>query len=201
MSKKQSKLEKYLAEKGISPSTPHSEIEELKKEYWRDYHRNKYQERKKREHRFNIRLTPEEYSRLRRVSKGHGRKMGEFIKEAAIAYVDQGYVVRNKKGIADLTSQVRSIGRTINQAVQKLHRRTAFFQKSGNQSPNEEIQKLKSDYQLLVSEVEGLRKVLEGFMASPPLRVGEVLREQLEGNPERIQEMKKWIDLLEKSDS
>ena len=96
-----------------------------------------------------------------------------------------------------MIAQMRAVGNTINQTVQKLHRRTAYYQKRGIMEPVEELQLLKADFEKLRRSVEGLKKDVEGFIHSSPKGVGEVLKEQLTGRPERIKELRSWLDQLE----
>lgn len=192
-------LSAYLKSEGVDSSTSLERIAALKKEYWKLYHQQYYQRRKKGQHRFTLRLTDDEYRRLTSYAKQHKRKsLAQFVREAALGYVEQQYIPRDPDVVDTLTKAIRKIGNVVNQVVQSIHRTAKRQHLTGAFSEERTLAKLQREYEFLVKQIHGLEHELASFMVSPPKRVGEALWEILRSEPEKINQIRSLLDDIEK---
>jgi len=201
---KQSALSLFLKEHGVTDSTPIKQITQLKREYWKQYQKEYYQERKKKHHRLTLRLSDEEYNRLQSYAQEHQEiSFSTFIKESALAYQEQGYIPRDPNVVNELVSSVRKIGRVINQVVQSLHRmrRRTDNKKPGQIATGEGkevmLEKLEREYDFLVRRVGEIEQEVVRYMQSPPKKMGEVLVEILQKDPSKLGAIRNLLDGIE----
>ena len=191
-------LSDYLKAQGVDSSTPLEDIALHKKEYWRLYHQSYYKERKKEQHRFTMRMAKEEYRQLQAYAKKHKDKsFHAFIKESALAYMNQRYVPRDPDAIDGLTKAIRKIGNVINQVVQRIHRTEKWQNLTGGFSEEKSLKKLQREYEFLVKRVTDMEEEVKNYMAVPPKRVGEALWEIVSREPGKIDDIRKLLDEIE----
>lgn len=189
----------YLQSQGVDSNTPIKKIEELKKAYWKSYHKFYYQKRKEGHHRFTMRLTKSEFETFTHYAEGHDFKsLSSFIKASALAYLEQQYIPRNQDKVDELSKGIRKISNNVNQVVQSIHRRTKYNGMSGKINERDEFVALNNDYKKLVTKVEQLRKEVTTFMNSSSGRVGDTLWEILSTEPEKINDVRMLLHDIEK---
>ena len=89
-----------------------------RREYMRDYQRKRRAGKKRVELLYGL----DEYRRLEREARGHGRKVAPFIKACADAYLKKAYVVPDEDGVRELRLAVRRVGTNVNQIARKANR-------------------------------------------------------------------------------
>lgn len=191
-------LSEYLKSQGVDDATPAERIQTVKNEYWKLYQQQYYQHRKKQHQRLTLRLTQEEYRRLQTHAKEYENlSFSAFIKQAALAYLEEGYIPRDSQKTDEVTKSIRKIGNLINQVVQSLHRTAKRGSLSGAFSDENDIKKLYREYEFLVKRVADLEKEAHTFFASPPTKIGKALIDILQDDPAKIQEVRALLDELE----
>ena len=191
-------LSAYLKSKGVNDETSILEVEELKKIYWKAYHKNYYQQRKKDYKRLTLRLTKEEYDRLQIHAKEYSDlSFSTFIKQSALAYLEQNYIPQNPQEISALTKAIRKIGNVINQVVQSIHRTAKRGNLSGAFSDEGDLKKLHQEYDFLVGRVTAIEQEVENFMGKPTEKIGVVLTKILLQDPSKIVTVRALLDKIE----
>lgn len=193
-------LADWLSQQGSLSSKTSEEIAALKKSYWAAYHRAYHQHRKKKWKRVTLRLTPSEHQRLTDHASVRCRRinLNTAIKAWALAYLDEQYVPRNNETIEQLYQQIQKIGNNINQVVHSIHRDRKYLSMTGA-SGERDIQLLHTKYAQLTQDVQTLKQAVQDYFSSPPLRLDVALFEAVRDQPERIQQIREWLDDIEKS--
>lgn len=115
-------LQEYLLSEKVDASTPIGKIEVLKKHYRREYLKAYEQQRKSREKRIEMRLTPSEYKEFQQANTRYGKRfVGRFIKECAMAYLGKTHVFPNQKIFEQVLTEIRRIGINVNQLTTFSH--------------------------------------------------------------------------------
>lgn len=191
-------LSAYLKTQGVTDTTPLERIAELKKNYWKAYHKRYHQKRKKTERRFTLRLTEQEYNRFSMYAQQHNHdNMGLFIKKAASAYLDKQYLPRDEAAAENLLKAIRRIGNAVNQVVQSIHRTAKRERLTGAFADEKSLVILQREYEFLVGRLDALQQEVKAFMVSPPKRVGETLWEILSKEPDKIEQVRALLDKIE----
>ena len=89
-----------------------------RREYMRDYQRKRRAGKK----RVDLVYGLDEYLRLEREARAHGRKITPFIKACADAYLKKSYVVPDEERVHQLEVALRRIGSNVNQIAARAHR-------------------------------------------------------------------------------
>lgn len=148
--------------------------------------------------RFTLRLSKDEYRSFKVHAQRQGKKkMGQFIKDTALAYLEQEYVPRDSKPIADLASAIRKIGNNVNQIVHGIHRTLKRQQFTGAFDDRKAYEQLLQNYTVLVKDVEEIRASIQQYLTSPPLRLGDALWELLQDQPDKIHQLRAMLDEIE----
>lgn len=200
--KKLPSLSDYLQQEGVSIETPEAKREEVTRQYWKLYHRQYYQYRKQQFKRFTLRLTMPEYERFMHHAKRHHTPdeklhLGNYIKAAALAYVEQKYVPRNTKPIESLTVQIQKVGNNINQVVHAIHRTMIRTDFSGALADKHAYAYLHQQYQILLKQVVDVKKEVQHYMEKPPLKLADALWELIQEQPEKIADIRLFLDRAE----
>lgn len=190
-------LHQYLEAQGVSEETSAEEIARHKQAYQRLYHQQYYHERKQNEKRFSLRLKPHEYQQLKSYAGKHEKKLGVFIKQAALAYLEQGYVPRNAEAIEHLQKDIRKAGHNINQIVHSIHRNIRWSELSGKNDVRIALEEYKVNYEKLVTKVSGLTARVESYFVTPPVNVADALWEIVRANPEKIPALRQLLNDME----
>jgi len=196
MSTKNQNLQQYLITKGVTSTTSTETIAALKKAYSQQYHRAYYQERKQQEKRFSLRLDKVEHRRLKHHAALHNNsKLGVFIKQSALAYLDQSYIPRSPEVIDELQKDVRQIGNNINQIVHYLHKQLKFEKPILNRQEAQEYdwQTLSSNYENLVIAVSHLNEQITSYFTSPPMKLTDALMQVIQDDPKTIGELQAFL--------
>lgn len=160
---------------------------ELCKVRWRKFYQKKYHnEKRKSQKRTTISFTKEEYKLLKEYARVHRtNSLNAFIKRTSLAYVEEKYVPRDSEKIKEINVQIRSIGRNINQVVQRLQRK--IFKVKVTKLSEDQYALLEQSYTSLLDRVEALEKEVMGFTSKPPLNLEQALQELIELQPDKIE--------------
>ncbi len=186
----------FLKAHGVTHETSAAEVEELKAEYMRQYHQHYYQKRKQSEHRFTVRLTPQEYTHLRSYADAHNEKsLNKFVKQAALAYLNQQYISRQPELIAGLIKEIRSCGRLINQVVQKIHWQLKRDRLTGAAKDTRTyMERLENRYQAIHEQVNQMEYRIAEYEQSPPPKLGKVVWVYLKAHPETVEPLHQLLE-------
>ena len=88
-----------------------------RREYMREYMKKRRVGKKRVELVYDL----DEYRRLEREARAHGRKVASFIKACAEAYLKKTYVVPDEELVRELRLALRRIGTNINQIARKAN--------------------------------------------------------------------------------
>ncbi len=186
-------LQEFLQSQGVDASTLKERVAQLKKTYRKSYHKLYYHERKKKGKRFSLNLTDEEYKKFQRYAKRHNQKhVGKFIKAAAVAYLEQQYVPRDTESIEKLTKTIGGIGNDINLIVQRV-----YLQSRRATNSIDDFQNLQKGYVVLITQVQEMQKKIKVYMVSPPKTLMVALREFLQDDSNKIQQLRTILNQWE----
>lgn len=107
-SKKGCGVTAYLEAKGLLENSSKEIIDKAKEEYWRRY-RYEWLKRKRQSKSFTIYLNELEFGQISTNAKKHKRSNTRFIKEAALAYVRQKFLVPDSLAINEMKGLLTQI--------------------------------------------------------------------------------------------
>ena len=104
MKRKRSKMWEYLEASGVLEKGNENEIKAIKREYRKKYYLAYKRISRTEMPEYTIRLSKKhgEYSKILNASRKHKRTVTRFIRESALAYIDQRFLVTDPILIADL---------------------------------------------------------------------------------------------------
>lgn len=85
-----------LTSSGVLENGTHEEIQNARKDYWREYKRKWRNEKRKKEKEITVSLNNDELKILTREAKRHKMKRTRFLKQASFAYINNSYVVPDR---------------------------------------------------------------------------------------------------------
>ncbi len=88
-----------------------------RQQYLKRYQKLYRMERK----RLELTLTPDEHQTLQDAAKRHKKKLSTFTKEAALAYLNQEFIVPDEEHLQRIELGIRRIGINLNQLVRRAH--------------------------------------------------------------------------------
>jgi len=100
-----------------------------------------------------------------------------------MAYLEGSYIPRDVDSIKALTESINSIGRNINQVVQRLHRNV--FKKRIDPIKHGEFELLIDSYDHLLNQVRSIEQDMKQWIRTPPFKLEEALLEFLDKHPDR----------------
>jgi|GEM_PF-1174054 len=183
---------KWLESKKTNHSFTKKELESLRKEYRRLYHKAYYKKRKKNSYHLVVRMTKKEYMVLQGYAKEHNKSLNKFIKEIAFAYLENGYLPRDAKQLTRMENEIRSIGNNINQVVRRIHQ--LKYEKSILGSKNE-IKGMQKLYETLLDYVVKIEMQIKENFKSTPQSLQQGLLEFVQIRSDKIDDL---IIFLEK---
>lgn len=83
----------YLKLSGVLDKGTHNDIQEKRKEYWREYKRKWRNQKRKNDTEITISFSAEELHELTTEAKRHKVSRTKFIKQACFAYINNRYIV------------------------------------------------------------------------------------------------------------
>lgn len=113
-------LSEFLFRQQLEKGVSDRKLESLKQVHRYSYLRRYSRENKAK--RVNITLTKKEYDRLSKESKRVRKKPTAYIKELALAYLDQEYILEQDDQLEKLQYSLLKIGNNLNQLVTKVNR-------------------------------------------------------------------------------
>ena len=160
-------LKEFLSEAGVNKYTPIDKVAQLKKDYRKFYLRYYEQHKRKKQNRIEIRFSKEEYRLLQQAAQDHYHKhLSPFIKESALAYVQQRIVMPKIDEMESLTASITKIGHLINQLVQRTHGLKLYAQEN--------------QYIALKARVGDLEQLVQEEIACPKLITAQTLMEYIQ---------------------
>lgn len=108
-------LKEYLFASGILEYGTPEEIEEVKKEFRKDYLREKKRSFRSSHEEVTISLPLQDAATFEKNASYHNMKLAAYIKACVYAYVNQGFIVPDNKQIQHLELLLRRIGNNVNQ--------------------------------------------------------------------------------------
>lgn len=117
-----STLQEYLEESGVLENGTDEEIAAAKKEYQRRYQAQYRRTRRQTHPETTVTFTRDEWNFLKEVAKRHNQSLPKFIKQAALAYQTQQYIVPDEQAVARI-EQLLSLARTDTLIIAKHLRR------------------------------------------------------------------------------
>ena len=102
------KVYEYLLNSGILDNGTAEEIQNARREYWKIYKRNWRKSKRAQETEITCSFTDKEFDRIAKQAKLYKLSNPQFIKQAALAYIDKKYLVPNElevRKISQLLSQ------------------------------------------------------------------------------------------------
>ena len=138
-------LHQYLKRLGLLTNPNPVRLQQAKAEYQRLYKREKNQQYRRVNTRCEITLKPDEAKLMQKGADNHALKLASFVKQTALAYVRQVFIVPDQQQVTRIEIALRRIGNNINQAVHRLH--------AGNSSQYLEVVKLQQQLNALEKEV------------------------------------------------
>ena len=109
----------YVNLQSTTPSCALGAMDKDRREYLTTYQREELRKKKKR---VELLLEPAEHQVLYRSAQSHGKKLSPFIKSAALAYLNNEYLVPDEDRVRSFELQLRRIGTNINQIARKANR-------------------------------------------------------------------------------
>ncbi len=117
-----SKLYAFLDQQGLIPNGSAQEIANAKKEYKRAYQRKYRRKQRKERPEVTVILTKAEWKLLTDTATGHFFTLSSYLREAALAYTNQTYIVPNQLQIAEIQQRIRLLQSDIQLMVKWLDR-------------------------------------------------------------------------------
>ena len=172
-------LSAYLASKGVTESTPKSEIDRFKKAHRKIYQRLYDQQRRKKKKRLQQDVSKAQYQQFKKEAKRHKEKSpSAFVLKCALAYLNQHYIPHDPELIRQYIIQVRRIGNNINQVVHSLHYQKDYSNKSA--------------YQQIKKQVDTLQEAVHEHM-NKSLPIGQELMRLFTENPKTVEYFEKFL--------
>lgn len=97
------KVYTYLKHCGVLDHGTHEEIETARKEYWKIYKRNWRKNKRIEETEVTTYFNDSEFKKLGAEAKFHNLSHPQFVKKAALAYMDSKYLVPNELEVRKIT--------------------------------------------------------------------------------------------------
>jgi len=107
----------YLKLSGVLDKGTHNDIQEKRKEYWREYKRKWRNQKRKNDTEITISLSAEELHELTTEAKRHKVSRTKFIKQACFGYINNRYIVPD---IAEVRKISQLISMTYNSIQESM---------------------------------------------------------------------------------
>lgn len=185
--KKTNKVQVYLKSLGVDENTPQSELDILKKEYWKKERvlRNKEYRATRKDVRFS--LSDLEWLSVEKQAQQLNMTVTEYARKALKAHQDGTFVSPNIESLDTLEKVVRNISTNVNSAVQFMHIMRNYGESDSG------LGKLREELNVL------FQRLKESVQDRPELYTW--LQQDLEQNPERIKQVKSIIEKIENNAS
>lgn len=148
-------LQRYLEATGVLEWGTIEQIEEAKKYYKKLYQRSYKQRQRKVRPEIILSLSKDDHAALSNVAKKHHIKLASFVRDAALAYTQQQFLIPNEKEIIELREYLALIGYDIKR-----------LREEATQSGEIGIAEL---YHLLLDQITKLEEYTREKLEHPPL--------------------------------
>lgn len=146
---------------------PSENIDEIRKVYRKEYkkeYRRRYQ--KNRIHRVII-FSPEEFALLKKASKNHKKPFSTFVRESALAYVSNGYIIPDPSETRLVLVALKKYGVNLNQISHLCNSRKTVR--------STEITNVQNNF-------KGLEKNIKSIYTKP-IKIEDFIRDVIKKNP------------------
>lgn len=168
----------YLDESGVLENGTEEEIQQAKKEYWKIYQRQYKRKMRKTKRQVVLWFSQREIDQLKKVMKGYRNSFPQFVKQGAMAYANQRYLVPDIHMVGRIEQHLS----LIRQSVHELSERDSnnWF------SDTKRYRRIEKMLNSLQSElVDRLRN---------PMLLKTYLRGLKENDPDQLKEIKQILD-------
>lgn len=111
----------YLQSIGILENGTKEQIEQAKREFWKQENKARLERFRNKHKRKEVSLTPQEFDILAAAARKHEIQLGTFIRLAAVAYVKTEFLLPSNNRVQELEVALRRIGNNINQLTKHVH--------------------------------------------------------------------------------
>lgn len=122
---------------------------------------------KKRVHRIII-FSPEEYARLLVASRNHGKPFSTFVRESALAYTSNGYILPDPAETKAVLVALKKYGTNLNQISHLCN--------SVQQVPNKEIIRVRDNFNSLACDIKRIY--------TQPIQIEDFIESVVRKNPD-----------------
>lgn len=170
-------LQDFLTAHGVNEQTSTEKVEELKQQFWLNYHREYRKNRKAKRKKITFEVSPQEKVFLEGKAAKNGMSMGRYCRESIMAYAHQKYMVPATGELERLMLEIRKIGVNINQSVKKINasKDGQSYEKSV-MAMKEAVQFLQKKVHQELSEPPQLTDVIEAIFFSNPSEIAQIER-------------------------
>ena len=91
--KSENSIYSHLQSSGVLEKGPHEEIQNVRKEYWKEYKRKWRVAKRRKEKEFTVSFKPDELKILTFEAKKHKLSRTQFIKDTTFAYINNSFIV------------------------------------------------------------------------------------------------------------
>jgi hypothetical protein len=173
MTKKHTNLYEYLHQTGVLESKDDELIKKVKAAYWRKYHRDYKQEKRKKDREYSIALNKEERAYFEKEAERHGKSVSMFLKDAAMAYIHCEFLNPDK-------SDVQKIQQLLSRCYSDIE-------------PLGENQTCISRVQKTLEAIERTEEMIQHLFSKPP-SLEDTLRQKLTDKPYYLETIKSIIE-------
>ncbi len=159
-----------------------SELPKLREEY-RAYYKKMYAKEyvKKRVHRVVI-FTPEEYARLLAASRNHNKPFSTFVRESALAYTSNGYILPDQSETKAVLIALKRYGVNLNQISHLCN--------SIQSVRSKEIIKVQNNFNALAKDIQRIY--------TQPVQIEDFVRDVVKKNPDYAPKIYHVLNSLKK---
>ena len=151
--------------------------QEGREAYNAEYHRAYARWYRTQKVRINIYCSAEDREMLQTAARRHGRNLGAFVHEAALAYLQESFVVPDGGELQSLRLELRRIGTNINQVVTQVNR-------NGYVKPD--------DVEVLSERLRIMENAIVHTLTKP-MRITEAAVKELYQNPELAESLRQAL--------
>lgn len=159
------------------------ELKKFKESHRREYLKNYQNQYRQKNKRVTFSLSKSVHQELEEKASQQGLKVGAYVKQCALAYLNQVFLLPDDSQVQDLELSIRKIGNNINQVVHQFHKRKL---------------PIPDTLQLIQTHLQHLEEDITAAFREPQSLL-EVLQEALEKEPQLISKLKSIIETIEKS--
>lgn len=125
----QYKVYEYLEKSGVLDNGTSEEIQKVRQEYWKIYKRNWRKNKRNNETEITSSFTESEFELIENYAKSHNLSKPQFVKQAALSYINKKYLVPNEIEVRKITQLLSQYLDVIIDQIEEEN----FSQKTGDE--------------------------------------------------------------------